>query len=483
MDDLTVLIYLMNYTAPMNPNQNVQKNFSSAQMDIAFIILSIAITTPIAKMDLMNGTAGFPPSMFQPCLQDSAPRKTLTKPKTGQRPLFRDSDYKGFDDRKHCRNLDFPCEKDKICLPRAWLCDGDDDCDDGSDEMHCPFISFHSASTTVIPATTEQTCPDNYCMHGADCIVVEGEYICNCSPSFTGEKCERSISAELEFHDLGLVIGISMTLIIIFIIMALMLFCYFKRRSERHSTALRGKTESQMPIASIHCVLSVVQTACQRHQFRCDDGECIFVGRVCDGRNDCKDWSDETRCSDRNYPKCPKDYFQCLSDRRCIDYSWLCDDDEDCSDGSDEENCVSACGDYQFECLKNKQCIYIMKRCDGNVDCKDGSDERSCRAYNCPYLHFPCEKDPRCVPRAFICDGENDCDDGSDEMHCEYSSTSSTTINPTTTEPSCPDNYCTHGADCVVIEGEYYCIRSIRYSTALMSKNESQGPIASYSKE
>ncbi|XP_055953653.1 low-density lipoprotein receptor-related protein 8-like isoform X1 [Argiope bruennichi] len=155
-----------------------------------------------------------------------------------------------FDDRKHCRNLDFPCEKDKICLPRAWLCDGDDDCDDGSDEMHCPFISFHSASTTVIPATTEQTCPDNYCMHGADCIVVEGEYICNCSPSFTGEKCERSISAELEFHDLGLVIGISMTLIIIFIIMALMLFCYFKRRSERHSTALRGKTESQMPIAS-----------------------------------------------------------------------------------------------------------------------------------------------------------------------------------------------------------------------------------------
>ncbi|XP_055952813.1 very low-density lipoprotein receptor-like isoform X2 [Argiope bruennichi] len=233
----------------------------------------------------------------------------------------------------------------------------------------------------------------------------------------------------------------------------------------------------------IHCVLSIVQTACQRHQFRCDDGECIFVGRVCDGRNDCKDWSDETRCSDRNYPKCPKDYFQCLSDRRCIDYSWLCDDDEDCSDGSDEENCVPACGDYQFECLKNKQCIYIMKRCDGNVDCKDGSDERSCRAYNCPYLHFPCEKDPRCVPRAFICDGENDCDDGSDEMHCEYSSTSSTTINPTTTEPSCPDNYCTHGADCVLIEGGYYCIRSIRYSTALMSKNESQGPIASYSKE
>ncbi|XP_055953656.1 sortilin-related receptor-like isoform X3 [Argiope bruennichi] len=137
---------------------------------------------------------------------------------------------------------EFECLKNKQCIPRTKLCDGQIDCEDGSDER--------TSSTTVIPATTEQTCPDNYCMHGADCIVVEGEYICNCSPSFTGEKCERSISAELEFHDLGLVIGISMTLIIIFIIMALMLFCYFKRRSERHSTALRGKTESQMPIAS-----------------------------------------------------------------------------------------------------------------------------------------------------------------------------------------------------------------------------------------
>ncbi|KAF8770672.1 Prolow-density lipoprotein receptor-related like protein [Argiope bruennichi] len=177
---------------------------------------------------------------------------------------------------------------------------------------------------------------------------------------------------------------------------------------------------------------------------------------MCDGENDCEDRSDETHCMDEDFPKCPSRYFQCISDRRCIEKTWRCDGEQDCSDGSDERYCVSACKrhDLEFECLNNKQCIPMTKRCDGQMDCEDGSDERSCKyfAKECDNLHFPCEENPRCIHREWLCNSINNCDNGSDEKHCN-----STTINPTMTEPSCPDNYCMHNGDCVVIDGEYTC--------------------------
>ena len=36
-----------------------------------------------------------------------------------------------------CHGDEFHCREDGTCLPDRWLCDGDKDCEDGSDETNC----------------------------------------------------------------------------------------------------------------------------------------------------------------------------------------------------------------------------------------------------------------------------------------------------------------------------------------------------------
>lgn len=40
----------------------------------------------------------------------------------------------------NCVGTMFRCKSDNKCVPEAWKCDGDDDCDDGSDEAGCSKI-------------------------------------------------------------------------------------------------------------------------------------------------------------------------------------------------------------------------------------------------------------------------------------------------------------------------------------------------------
>jgi len=34
--------------------------------------------------------------------------------------------------------MEFQCPASGLCMPTAYVCDGDDDCGDGSDEADCP---------------------------------------------------------------------------------------------------------------------------------------------------------------------------------------------------------------------------------------------------------------------------------------------------------------------------------------------------------
>ena len=36
-----------------------------------------------------------------------------------------------------CASDEFLCRKEKKCIPQQWRCDGDNDCDDSSDERNC----------------------------------------------------------------------------------------------------------------------------------------------------------------------------------------------------------------------------------------------------------------------------------------------------------------------------------------------------------
>lgn len=54
----------------------------------------------------------------------------------------------------------------------------------------------------------------------------------------------------------------------------------------------------------------------------------------CDGHPDCRDHSDEDRCTQP--PPCSTD-FRCPHSQECLLEDWLCDGEKDCKDETDEK--------------------------------------------------------------------------------------------------------------------------------------------------
>ncbi|KAM9774698.1 SCO-spondin [Syngnathus typhle] len=374
-----------------------------------------------------------------------------------------------------CPESEFSCASGR-CIPSQWLCDNEDDCGDGSDEI-CPFTCspehFRCTSTPsgpclnlalrcdghpdcadrsdeafCGPATPVPLCPPGefQCANGK-CLsasrVCDGRLDCGFADGSDEQDCGVACD-EGEFLCAG---GRCIL---------------YLHRCDGHDDCgdlsdERGcacaQTEFQCP--GDQCVPS--EKVCDGHrdcpsgtdeavcptlvtcgpdQFACNDGTCVAIAMLCDGARDCPAGEDEKRSNCYSFitpipspltPTVPTSgtcwsyEFACATRGQCIPQTWQCDGESDCLDGSDEQQCPSLCGPGQVSCLSGDQCVHHQQLCDGKPDCRDASDESidncgSLWILPCPGS-FPCDN-RTCVNMSKVCNGIPDCPRGDDELVC-----------------------------------------------------------------
>lgn len=318
---------------------------------------------------------------------------------------------------------DFTCRNQR-CIPKAWVCDGDDDCLDNSDEEQnctkptCSINEFQCTSGRCIPATfkcdSENDCGDY--SDEANCVNVTcsvSQFLCEnrrCIPN--AWKCDSENdcgdgSDEGEFC-------------------AEKTCAYFQFTCPRsgHCIPMSWKCDGDNDCFDNQDEEGCPPVTCNAFQFKCADlKQCIQESYKCDGIADCTDGSDELGCPVLTPNQCnPELQFRCEASGICIPRTWHCDGTPDCDDGSDEPSTCGtiACQQGYFKC-NNSQCVFKAYICDGRDDCGDGSDEDSRHAcgsapFACPSGQWPCQNvSERCVNLTSVCDGKLDCPNGSDE--------------------------------------------------------------------
>eukprot|EP00485_Elphidium_margaritaceum_P020566 CAMPEP_0202726312 /NCGR_PEP_ID=MMETSP1385-20130828/184548_1 /ASSEMBLY_ACC=CAM_ASM_000861 /TAXON_ID=933848 /ORGANISM="Elphidium margaritaceum" /LENGTH=1178 /DNA_ID=CAMNT_0049392531 /DNA_START=45 /DNA_END=3579 /DNA_ORIENTATION=+ len=212
-----------------------------------------------------------------------------------------------------CDAEDLLCKVDGKCIEKDALCNGINDCVDGSDEDGCEY----------------------------DCqslIMQDKRYQCG------GRVAKKVNGSFLALHNYESTVEDGFTLVAYSPITV--------------SQYFQGETGLCIPIAwrcdGINdCPDGDDERACKL--FACDDshytcpdsGKCIAKTWLCDGIYDCEDKSDESPevCTangvDISTNVCG-DNYQCIGSEICVPPHWMCDDWQDCPQNDDEEPAVCA---------------------------------------------------------------------------------------------------------------------------------------------
>ncbi|XP_031783436.1 uncharacterized protein LOC100120629 isoform X1 [Nasonia vitripennis] len=309
-----------------------------------------------------------------------------------------------------CKPKHFECSPGE-CIPSPWVCDGQEDCTNGADERKCSsHINFFK----------------KYAKHRLDGYEVE-KWL-NTPAKTCALRCKeadftcRSFTHQADGN-----------------------VCYLSDSNIGMTGALVSSGEHdyyEMRDHTLDC----------EDMFVCANQKCINQTKVCDGKNDCLDRSDEKICTAENL-----DYGIRLggansSHEGRIEVKIFGKWGQVCDDGFDMIDANVVCRELGFSlgALEvrpggfygnlNPPDLFIVDqlKCRGNEssirECDfEGWGKHNCEPEEavgvvcktdvdtCQEGHWKCDNSPMCIPTPFICDEVSDCPDGSDESsaHCD----------------------------------------------------------------
>ncbi|KFO70397.1 Low-density lipoprotein receptor-related protein 2, partial [Cuculus canorus] len=289
------------------------------------------------------------------------------------------------------------------CIPVPWLCDGERQCPDGTDEQCgcecCSLPTVCEAKKVQCPGTHHCIPHWELCDRHQDCEDGWDEEGCPQQPCLPGQwQCRNRVCIMAEWKCNGV------------------------------DDCGDSSDED-------------VCAPCPPGMVRCDEGKCILESLMCNDEDDCLDGTDEPStcgellvsagqhphgpgpqqvmgqpcnclpayscpvCSARVdissgnlywlafiHLSCPRTYMACHDGTECVAQEYMCDGEKDCADGSDEDGCDQLCNTpgQPAPCLSHeypcglRSCLNASLVCDGRQDCVDGLDE----AGNCS---VPCQ--------------------------------------------------------------------------------------------
>ncbi|XP_010179348.1 PREDICTED: prolow-density lipoprotein receptor-related protein 1-like, partial [Mesitornis unicolor] len=250
-----------------------------------------------------------------------------------------------------CPRTHVLCRDGTECVAQEYVCDGEKDCADGSDEDGCAQLcdtpgAFH-------------------CANGATC--VKAEEHCDGVPQCPDASDEAGCWSPTQECAL------------------------------RCDAASRCVPESWLCDGHADCLdhtdeQGCVPKECGPAEFSCRSGQCVALALRCDGDRDCRDGSDEEGCAVPRPLLCRTGEVACPHSGECVPEAWRCDGTTDCRDGTDEQSHEYSCG--------LGVCLNASRVCDGQQDCMDSLDEGgNCSVpcqWPCAHLCYPSPQGPRC---------------------------------------------------------------------------------------